>query len=245
VIEALNEAMLECRPDWCDDFREWILNLVQMSLKSAVGKFEGSWYRQKKGIPTGGSLCVELANITVFYIMRKCVYADKNLMKHVVHVKRYIDDGAGFFTGSKRQFESWLKNVNQSLSGYGLLIDESSFEETGICVPFLDIRFCMDLDGQLFTDLYIKPTDSRSYLHFGSAHPNHVYSGIVYSQCSRLRRIIISNDILKNRIAELCICFKCCGYPSSMVDRISKKVLNIPRDLNQLIKKKNIAVNSE
>ena len=27
----------------------------------------------------------------------------------------------------------------------------------------------------------------------------------------------------------------------SMVDRISKKVLNIPRDLNQLIKKKNIA----
>ena len=117
------------------------MNLVKMSLKSAVGKFEGRWNRQKKGIPTGGSLCVELANITVFYIMRKSVYADKNLMKHVVHVKRYIDDGAGFFTGSKRQFESWLKNVNQSLSVYGLLIDESAFEETGICVPFLDIRF--------------------------------------------------------------------------------------------------------
>ena len=48
------------------------------------------------------------------------------------------------------------------------------------------------------------------------------------------------NDILESRIAELCICFKSCGYPSSMVDRISKKVLNIPRDLNQLIKKKNI-----
>ena len=105
VIEALQVAMSECRPEWSDDFCDWVSKLVKRSLKSAVGKFEGSWYRQKKGIPTGGSLCVELANITVYYIMRKEVYSNRNLMKKIAHVKRYIDDGAGFFTGNKRQFD--------------------------------------------------------------------------------------------------------------------------------------------
>ena len=159
-------------------------------------------------------------------------------MKHVAHVKRYIDDGAGFFTGSRRQFESWISSVNHALKVPCLAIDEFTFEELGICVPFLDIRFCIDMDGSLFTDLHIKATDSRSYLYFGSSHPNHVYSGIVYSQCSRLRRIIISNDILKSRLAELCDSFISCGYPSSMVRRICDKVLNVNRDLNVLIKKK-------
>ena len=238
VIEALNTAMAECRTEWSDDFKSWLVKLVKHSLQSAVGKYGGRWYRQKKGIPTGGSLCVELANITVFYVMRKVVYNNSQLMKHVVHLKRYIDDGAGFFSGSKRQFEYWLNSVNHALQPHGLLIDESTFEELGICVPFLDIRFCIDMDGMLFTDLHIKPTDSRAYLHFGSSHPNHVYSGIVYSQCSRLRRIIISNDILKSRIAELSESFISCGYPSSMVYRISNKILTVQRDLNVLIKKK-------
>ena len=243
VTEALDTAMLECRTDWSDDFRLWILKLVKVSLKCAVGKFEDCWYRQKKGIPTGGSLCVELANITVYYIMRKQVYSNSNLMKHVVYVKRYIDDGAGFFTGSQRQFASWLSSVNLALKPYGLLIDESNIEEVGVCVPFLDILFCIDLDGKLFTDLHIKPTDSRSYLHFGSSHPNHVYSGIVHSQCSRLRRIIISNDVLKIRITELCKSFVSCGYPKSMVERISCKVLSVCRDLNVLINKKHSSIN--
>ena len=41
-------------------------------------------------------------------------------------------------------------------------------------------------------------------------------------------------DIFENCIAELTIRFKSCGYPSLMVDRISKKVLNILRDLKVL-----------
>ena len=174
--------------------------------------------------------------------MHKEVYSNPNLMKKIAHVKRYIDNGPGFFTGNKRQFELWLNTVNHALHPYGLLIDECTFKELGLCVAFFDIEFCMDLDGMLFTDLHVKPTDSRSYLHFGSSHPNHVYSGIVYSQCFRLRRIIISHDVLKCRIAELCNSFVSCGYPKSLVNRISTKVLSMNRDLSVLIKNK-VAVN--
>ena len=69
-------------------------------------------------------LCVELANITVFYVIRKHVYSNSNLMRQVVHIKRYIDDGAGCFTGSERQFECYLKSVNRAIKSDHLEIDE-------------------------------------------------------------------------------------------------------------------------
>jgi hypothetical protein len=225
--------MEECRPDWSIEFRDWVISLVKMSMKCSVGVFEDNWYTQKTGVPTGGSLCVQLANIAVFSKLRKAVYSQPELMEKVTSVKRYIDDGAGFFTGSKEEFKTWLSTVNQSLAEYGLVIDESSIECPNTYVPFLDIQFCFSSSGQLLTDLYTKPTDSRSYLNFNSCHPPHVFSGIVFSQFLRLRRIINDNSRLKARIDELKVCFHNGGYPNVMVDNIANKVLGMERSLQR------------
>ena len=120
VIESLQCAMDEHRTEWTDDFKQWIVNLVDFSLKAAIGQYGTHFYKQKKGVPTGGSLCVQLANITVFYIMRKCVYTDQILMEKISTVKRFIDDGSGFFLGSKRQFSEWINTINGRLVAYGL-----------------------------------------------------------------------------------------------------------------------------
>ena len=136
------------------------------------------------------------------------------------------------------------------MAPFGLFIDECDIKDNSCFIPFLDIQFCMDSEGELQTDLYIKPTDSRSYLHFSSTHPNHVYTGIVYSQCIRLRRIINSQTRLEIRMKDLCEAFIKCGYPTSMVENISKKVLNQPRLLDktlqinipQTLEKKNIQI---
>ena len=233
VKEALKYAMETCGIDWSNELKEWIIDLVDISLRSAIGKFENSWYLQRNGVPTGGSLCVELANITVYYIMNKLVYSNKGMMKYVKVVKRYIDDGVGFFTSTIRKFDEWINQINDALSIYGLNIDESEIKEVDNFISFLDIQFCFDRNGNLQTDLYVKPTDARSYLSFNSCHPNYIYSGIVYSQCLRLRRIINSNERLKNRISELVECFKEAGYPQKMCDNISKKVLHMQRTLEQ------------
>ena len=113
--------------------------------------------------------------------------------------------------------------INTGLKKYGLFIDESVLKQVNEFAPFLDIQFCFDEKGNLQTDLYVKPTDKRSYLYFGNTHPNHMYSGIVYSQCLRLRRIINCQTRLKNRLDELCACFKISGYPESMLKNISAK----------------------
>ena len=206
VIEAFQEAANECRPDWSPGFVSWLVKLVELSLESSVGVFEDKWYKQKEGIPTGGSLCVQLANITVFSILRKTLYSKPELMSSVISVKRYIDDGAGLMEGSAEDFANWIAKVNQNLAPFGLHIDESNICPTNTFVPFLDIQFCFDDSGSLQTDLYVKPTDSRAYLNLGSAHPKHTFSGIVYSGCFRLRRIINNQERLEHRLQELKLC---------------------------------------
>ena len=233
VISALKEAAEECRPDWSTDFIAWLVDLVKISLESSVGIFNGDWYKQRKGVPTGGSLCVQLANMTVYSIMRKVVYSDETLMNDVVSPKRYIDDGAGFFKGSASDFENWITSVNDKLAPYGLLIDESTICQTNQFIPFLDIQFCFDSLGNLQTDLYTKPTDSRAYLNYNSAHPKHTFNGIVYSGCFRLRRIINDQDRLEKRLKELGECFKNAGYPTTLIENISKKALQSERCLKR------------
>ena len=159
------------------------------------------------------------------------VYSKPTLMKDITSLKRYIDDGAGNYLGTSEDFSEWLKCVNEALRPHGLNIDEASVTNPGEFVAFLDIKFCFDTTGSLQTDLHVKETDSRSYLNFSSTHPNHVYSGIVYSQCLRLRRIINCNSRLTLRLSELRVAFINACYPPSMVDNIIKKVSGLTRDL--------------
>ena len=102
----------------------------------------------------------------------------------------------------------------------------------GEFVAFLDIEFCFDNGGSLQTDLHIKETASRSYLYFGSSHPNHVFSGVVYSQCLRLRRIINNQIRLEKQLDDLSECFIACNYPKHMVQNITAKVKRMERRLD-------------
>ena len=88
--------MNNTRSMWSSALCDWLVDLVDISLRSSIGCFEDNWCVQKNGVPTGGSLCVQLANITVFYVMNKYVYNDDSLMKPVRTIRRYINDGAGF-----------------------------------------------------------------------------------------------------------------------------------------------------
>ena len=150
--------------------------------------------------------------------------------------KRYVDDGAGLIESSPEDFTLWIEKVNENLEPYGLHVDESSICPLNSFIPFLDIQFCFDDNGDLQTDLFVKPTDSRAYLNFGSAHPKHTFSGIVYSGCFRLRRIINNQERLETRLQELKACFKNAGYPDSLIDDSIRKALGSERSLNRKVK---------
>ena len=72
VLDALQDAMDICRESWSNGFKKWISELVKLSIESAIGEFDGKFFKPKKGLPTGGSMCVELANIAVYFVLKMC-----------------------------------------------------------------------------------------------------------------------------------------------------------------------------
>ena len=54
---------------------------------------------------------------------------------------------------------------------------------------FLDVKVTRRENGDLKTELYVKPTDRTRYLHKDSDHPRHVKEGIAKGQARRLRRL--------------------------------------------------------
>ena len=101
--------------------------------------------------------------------------------------------------------KKFMIDVNSGVAMYGLKIKESDWsvpENSLNPVHFLDMNIFID-GNEITTTLYRKPTDSRRYLNFMSCHPNHVFSGVVYSQGLRLRRIIKCDDDLRNELSSL------------------------------------------
>ena len=239
VMEALSQAIDELRPDWSPEMVDWLLELVRLSLDSSFAKYGENWYKSKIGIPTGGALSVTLANIAVFYVLRKVVYGtDFELApSELLGVKRFVDDLGGLWTGSRDQFISWSNDVNIRLQEFGLSIKEDNldpwdFNTPGEFTTLLDIKFQFNQAEGLVTDVNIKETDSRAFLHFTSSHPRQTFPSIVYSQALRFRRIIKDNTLLNRRLCELGECFYRSGYPKKMVDGIMKDVSGRPRTLN-------------
>ena len=89
--------------------------------------------------------------------------------------------------------------------------------------PFSHLfNFSFDKNNTLQTDLYKKPTDARCFLNFSSCHPAYTFSGTVFSQALRLRRIINNDERLLTRLNELAEDFVKCKYPRKMVEGSTK-----------------------
>jgi len=67
---------------------------------------------------------------------------------------------------------------------------------------FLDTTVKLE-DGQLVTNLFVKPTDTHQYLAANSCHPRHCKEAIPYSQALRMRRICSSDESFNRRTTEL------------------------------------------
>ena len=196
-----------------------------------MGKF---WYKGIIGIATGGSLSVSLANIAVYYALRMAL--EGNTPDELFSMKRFVDDLTGLWSGPHDLFCIWADSINAKLKEVGLSLKSDplapwDFSPAGVYSVFLDIKYLFDSEGRLHTDINIKKTDARVYLHFSSFHPRQTFPSIVYSQCLRYKRVINVGTLLTRRLTELKDCFLRSGYPKNMIDKIIMDVLKRPRNL--------------
>ena len=82
-------------------------------------------------------------------------------------------------------------------------------------IIFLDVNVRL-LEGELMTDLFVKPTDTHQFLYPSSSHPYHCKKGIPYSQALRLNRICSDIESFNKRCNDLgCVMER--GYNEKMI----------------------------
>ena len=93
-------------------------------------------------------------------------------------------------------------------------------------VFFLDVSV-RKKDNQLFTDLYIKPTDSHHYLHASSCHVYYPKKPITSSQALSLNRICSENSSYDKRCNELEVWLREGGTVMNCLNNKFLKLVNI------------------
>ena len=157
----------------------------------------------------GTKVAPSLANIFMSEFEEKYVYNYKNPPFKWL---RYLDDCLCIWTGSEESLNDFIEHLNSVHPSIKFTAEISKD-----CVNFLDTKIHLDSNGNLWTDLYCKPTDSHSYLNYKSAHPYHCKKSLPYSQFLRLRRICSNTSDFIRHCGMLIYHFQCRGYPDNIL----------------------------
>ena len=110
--------------------------------------------------------------------------------------KRYLDDWFIFWksrSGDINELHNLLQNLHPKIK----FTMEDSWRE----LPFLDI--IKTVKGQIITDIYYKPTDTKQYRHFKTYYPENCIKSISCTLAHRIHTIITDKNLEKNRLKEL------------------------------------------
>ncbi|CAJ0964574.1 unnamed protein product [Ranitomeya imitator] len=92
-------------------------------------------------------------------------------------------------------------------------------------VSFLDTLVQRDDQGRFSTDIFSKPTDCNSLLHYSSSHPKATRHSLPRSQFTRVARIVSDPDILPTRLDNMSKKFRERNYPQRLLDQEKSQVL--------------------
>ncbi|CAH2246307.1 Hypothetical predicted protein [Pelobates cultripes] len=102
--------------------------------------------------------------------------------ERIIQYVRFIDDILILWKGSIAEAEQFVKNVNCLPSPVKITANISD-----TMVQYLDLEILIK-DNKIEYQLYSKPTDRNTILHFESAHPEHSKKSLPYTQFLRVFR---------------------------------------------------------
>ena len=163
-----------------------VYEFTELILRNAFIGFQGEVYSGKVGIPTGNCVSRQVADNTLHHLLFDKVKPNMtNLWDLITFWKRFIDDVFGLWRGTLRQFDLFVKRLNELAKPFGIQFGD---HQIGRSVDYLDVTVYLDEGNQLQYKLFKKETDARMYLKTSSFHPPHVFKSVVYSQMIRVIR---------------------------------------------------------
>ena len=208
-IEAIDRVLSKNRPSWANPKNGSIVDLLQMVLKKNNFQFNGDHYLQIGGTAMGTRLAPSYACLYM------SVLEEELLELHEYKPKvwlRFIDDIFFIWEHGPDRLKTWIDHLNTAHPTIKFT-SETSTER----VNFLDTTIIIDHDGKLYTDLYCKDTDSHSYLHFESAHPDNCKNSLPYSQMLRIKRICSKRTDYLKHVRNMIGYFRARNYPDSLL----------------------------
>jgi hypothetical protein len=185
--------------------------------------FEEFWFIQLIGIPMGCICGPTLANMFLYALEKQ--YLERHPDQLYL---RFIDD---LFISCDTELK---ENELQEYFGY-LKLNISKGDK----INFLDLTIEFNnITMMLEFSLYIKPTNSFSYLRTNSNHPSHIFKNVPVSLFLRIKRTCSSfTDFLHfSRILYSHLIKR--GYSQSSLNAVINKIMKIDR--NSLLPYKNI-----
>ena len=207
-------APIPCR------YMEKLMNLI---LRRNHFEFNGNLYLQRGGTAMGTRFAPSFANLFMGQF-------EANLLqlydKPIKLWLRFIDDIFLVFEHGEDELQKFVDLANS-------LVDSIKFtkEQSHHSIVFLDTTVIRDpVSNLLYTTLYLKPTDTRDFLHFSTSHPRSQKGGGPYGQFLRIRRICTRDWDFNLEARALFLSYLRRGYPKSKLEEALHKASQFSQD---------------
>ena len=201
---------------------ETIIRLSRFVMQNNYFSYNGQFYHQIRGGAMGSPLTLTIANCYMFFFERDIV---KQVNNSGGLFFRYIDDIFITINWPTRHLFKQIDRWNKFDSNIKLSANISFHAD------FLDLHI-ENKDGQLFTNVYHKPSYEPYYLPFHSVHPMHMKKNIPFAMFLRAIRYCSTFQSYLNEREKLRMALLLNKYPGNLIDEQFNKVL-LKFEINQ------------
>ena len=193
-----------------------LISLLRLVLTCNNFEFNGEHFLQINGTAMGTKVAPSFANIFM------AESEETHLLKHTLLPLvwwRFIDDIFCIWTYSETDLQEFMTYLNSCHPTIKFTCEYSQTQ-----VNFLDTTIKFVSEHRAYTTLYVKPTDTHTYLHYRSAHPRHSKSGGPYSQLLRVKRICSKVVDYEENAQKILHYYILRGYPTDRLEESKNKV---------------------
>ena len=185
ALECISDFLRAVQQDYNHLHCEALIEALHIVFRNNLFKFGDTFWRQISGTAMGTPPAPAWA--TIFFAIYEMILVPR-WQNHLLFYKRFIDDVFGVWLThpdpivNKRLWADFCTAMN---GWHGL---EWDTEEPSTSVNFMDMTITI-VDGKLETTLYEKEQNLYLYIPPHSSHPKGVFSGLIFGQVLRIRRL--------------------------------------------------------